>query len=95
MFTVPRPQFVSVPKEDSQLQTVTDGQLNGNTDLDDLIAKASGELKDTKRPRHGSPIGFFEQGIITGLAMTLTVIVGSLIVSGYYVFHKYCRPSVL
>lgn len=89
MFTAARPQFITVSKVDQQLQGISQGHPSQVADLNNLIAQASAELVDVKRPSHVSPLGFFEQGIITGLSMLLVTVVGGMGVSGYLFLRYY------
>lgn len=82
LFTVPRPKYVAGSKTSERL-----GALLGNPSpqhIEALVAEAAGELSDTKRPKRLVKLGFFEQGIVTGLALVLTTALGCTGVAGYY-----------
>lgn len=96
LFTTPHPQYITISEVDKRFSQIVCGQVTGrtSTSLDSLVAEASAELPDFKRPSHVSPIGFFEQGIITGLTMALTTIVGVLGMSAYFLFRSFQASSL-
>ncbi|KAG9256756.1 Aldehyde/histidinol dehydrogenase [Emericellopsis atlantica] len=84
MFTVPRPQFIVSAKNNERIDAFHFGR-DSVQDLDKFAAEATAQLPDPKRPGKAVPLGFFEQGIVTGLALTLSALIGGSGLIGYSV----------
>lgn len=96
LFTTPQAQYITSSGINRRFDEIAKCQLTGeaSASLDELVAEASAPLVDVKRPSHVSPIGFFEQGIITGLTLTLTTVLGGLGVVGYFLIRGYHSSSL-
>lgn len=82
MFTVPRPKYVVGSGISDRLsKALIDPSPQQLQALDSEVAV---ELPDMKRPKRVVSLGFFEQGIVTGLVMVLTTAVAGTGVAGYY-----------
>ena len=84
MFTVPRPQFIVSDKNNERIDAFHSGG-DSVQDLDKFVVEATAQLPDAKRPDKAVPLGFFEQGIVTGLALTLSALIGGSGLIGYSV----------
>lgn len=82
LFTAPRPKYIAGSKISEQLSELLANPSPQH--IEALVAEATGELSDTKRPKRLVKLGFFEQGIVTGLALALTTVIGCTGVAGYY-----------
>lgn len=82
LFTVPRPKYIFASAIDQRLGRILQDPSAHQAEA--LVAEASTELPDTKRPERVMKLGFFEQGILTGLVLTLTVILTGTGAAGYY-----------
>jgi hypothetical protein len=73
MFTVPRPAYITSRESASkQLNTLLTSPPTGKSSaaISELEKEASKALKPTGQ-KPGNHIGFFEQGILTGLVLVL------------------------
>lgn len=82
LFTVPRPKYVTGSGHSKRLDQLLDNPSTQK--LATLDAEATVELPDIQRPNKVVTVGFFEQGILTGLILALTTVVAGTGVAGYY-----------
>ncbi|ERS97071.1 hypothetical protein HMPREF1624_06400 [Sporothrix schenckii ATCC 58251] len=83
-FSLPKPQFIAVPKT----RPLVDSILLGGTarQLQELQAKTAAALVPFERPAKAAYVGFFEQGIIVGGLLLLSSVAtgtGLLLYFGY------------
>ncbi|KAJ5095068.1 hypothetical protein N7532_007359 [Penicillium argentinense] len=91
-FQRPRPQLIAPPQSSYIAQTILE-----NTDklkADTLWRKAIAPLPETKQ-RPGFKIGFFEQGIITGVSLTLVSLIGAVGTLGLPILEAYVEISMI
>lgn len=82
MFTVPRPAYISTPSASKALTTALASAVS-TKELEELDSMAMKELPPTGQ-KPGGQIGFFEQGILTGLATILIpTLVGTAVLAGF------------
>lgn len=82
LFTVPRPQFTKPTiLSQSLMKTLRNGTVGV---LQTALARQSTELTLTTERDTGGGVGFFEQGILTGLAIFSTTIVATVGTVGYW-----------
>lgn len=83
MFTVPRPSYISAPSQTSNLLTTILTSPSTTISVVELDKEALAELPPTGQ-KPGHHIGFFEQGIITGMAtVLLPAAVGTLALAAF------------
>jgi hypothetical protein len=90
MFTLPRPAYISPPSSPHSISSTTittlltspSGIKSSAAEIE-LQKEASKELKPTGQ-KPGHHIGFFEQGILTGLVLVFVpAVVGTLVAVGF------------
>ncbi|KAK4986145.1 hypothetical protein LTR50_005517 [Elasticomyces elasticus] len=82
LFSVPRPQYATAPQRSALLAEVL--RSGSAKEIQRLPAALKAEeLGAVKRPMGGG-IGYFEQGILTGLGMVLTPTLAAMGVLGWY-----------
>jgi hypothetical protein len=83
MFTVPRPAYISAPSPTSKSLTMLLASSSTTASVVELDKEALAELPPTGQ-KPGHHIGFFEQGIITGMAtILLPAVVGTLALAAF------------
>jgi hypothetical protein len=80
-FLVPRPQFVAESASSTLIRTVLDKPTS--TEAVKIWDDALKPLPLTGQ-KSGKRIGFFEQGILTGVGITLFSVIGVVGAVGYY-----------
>lgn len=89
LFTLPKPQFVSCPRQVQLLHGILLGK--SSSQLQKLDEEAVSALPELKRLKKGGDIGFFGQGILTGLVVFLSTGVACVGAMGYFGV-KLARP---
>ncbi len=80
-FTLPSPRYIS-PRKEAQL---LDGILKASPQhLQRLEADLAARLPEVRRLKKAANIGFFNQGIMTGMALVLATAVTCTAILGYY-----------
>ncbi|KAL5351162.1 hypothetical protein ACLOAV_003013 [Pseudogymnoascus australis] len=92
MFSSPRPQYITLPAPSSNLALIDDvlarfhepaGQSSALVKLRGKVVgkdgKAAKLLKPKKAQPKGSQLGFFEQGIVLGAGLVLTVVISTVV----------------
>lgn len=100
MFSSPRPQYIALPAPSSDLALIDDmlarfyepaGQSSALVKLRGKVVGKDGKavklLKPKKAQPEGSQLGFFEQGILLGTGLVLTVII-STVIGGIWVVRR-------
>jgi hypothetical protein len=85
MFTVPRPAYITPPPSSKALTTLltSSSTAKSSATAAELETEAAKELKPTGQ-KPGHHIGFFEQGILTGLVFIFVpAAVGTLVAVGF------------
>ncbi|OQE28271.1 hypothetical protein PENSTE_c003G01473 [Penicillium steckii] len=80
-FQVPRPQLTNAPAKTYATQTIL--KADDTLKSDALWREAISPLPSMKQ-RAGFKFGFFEQGILTGVSLTLMSLIGVMGTLGYY-----------
>lgn len=96
MFSSPRPQYITSPAPSSDLALIDDvlsrfhepaGQSSALVKLRGKVVgkdgKAAKLLKPKKAQPKGSQLGFFEQGIVLGAGLVLTVVISTVVGGGW------------
>ena len=82
MFSSPRPELINFPDQSKTLAKILDhDDFNEKRQISN---KALQDLPPMGEPA-GTAVGFFEQGLLTGLVVSVTSIVAMLVVSKIYV----------
>lgn len=100
MFSSPRPQYIALPAPSNDLALIDDvlarfhepaGQSLALLKLREKVVgrdgKAAKLLKPKKAQPKGSQLGFFEQGILLGAGLVLTLVI-STVVGGIWVLRR-------
>ena len=100
MFSSPRPQYITLPAPPNDLTLIDDvlakfhepaGQSSALLKLRGKVVgrdgKAARRLNPKKAQPKGSQLGFFEQGVVSGAGLVLTVVI-STVVGGIWVLRR-------
>ncbi|KAJ5595734.1 hypothetical protein N7450_002192 [Penicillium hetheringtonii] len=81
VFQIPRPQLINAPAKAYATQKIL---ANENTLKSDALWREAISPLSSMKQRAGFKIGFFEQGILTGVSLTLMSLIGVVGTLGYY-----------
>ncbi|KFZ04648.1 hypothetical protein V501_09104 [Pseudogymnoascus sp. VKM F-4519 (FW-2642)] len=100
MFTSPRPQYIVLPAPSSDLALIDDmlsrfyeplGQSSALVKLRGKVVGRDGKAAKILKPKNAQPqggqLGFFEQGVLLGAGLVLSVII-STVIGGIWVFKR-------
>jgi hypothetical protein len=82
LFSLPKPQYVSIPEESRWLNDLLAAPTP--TQLKRLEDDATARLPEVKRLKKGRDVGFFDQGILTGGVVILSMLVTCAGALGYF-----------
>ena len=80
MFEVPRPQIIQSNSPTSEMLRRALTAINPDFELHTMAVAPLPALN--RRP--GKAVGFFEQGLLTGMTVLMVLVVSSALVLGYY-----------
>lgn len=88
MFSVPRPEFINFPALSHTVAEVLD---EGKTDAGRKLREEAQNRLPPSTQRAGKAIGFFEQGLFSGLSVIAVSTLTGVVVLGVYVVPKVVR----
>lgn len=86
MFSSPSPERFIFPKAEANYTKFLDGQAK-RSDIDKIKSDIHKPIADMNEPK-GNAVGFFEQGLFTGMAVEAALVVSALIVCARYALPK-------
>lgn len=100
MFSMPRPQYIALPASSDDLTLIDDvlsrfhepaGQSSALLKLRGKVVGRDGKAKKVLKPKKaqpkGSQMGFFDQGVLLGAGLALTVVI-SIMLGGVWELRR-------